>query len=428
MDNIDSAKKKFFQSCATGNLEIIKAEIFHSVTPYTQDKFGNNCVHIACLHNQFDVLNYLLKTIKIYHNDIKNKFGRTALNIAASQGACECISTLLNRLNCDLNSSDNNFNNTPLHWCVVSKCLKGVELLLIAGADFTLINKQGKTPLQLAENSTLDIFHYIHEFIKKKKKPNISILHNIGKCTNISDSTSSIKSKRKSSKTDAFYELPTLNKKIFKKNVTESKIHKILANSNVKKSSNPFFLNMENLKDNDHLVLNLLEKSIEPIDETSFVSSILNSGKVIQLTEAGILALEYTKNNVNIPIPEQLVKSFLDSSTQVSKDNKHLLLKNSKEDNTNDSKEKGIRCLIDVKLDSDKVKNSKTFYEKSDENNVTNCLSNSMNYLTSTLKNKTDEFCPSESNQLMCINQNVKTHCKWVEEFISLLGKNTSEI
>lgn len=36
--------------------------------------------------------------------------------------------------------------------------------------------------------------------------------------------------------------------------------------------------------DGDNSVLKLLEKSIEPVDETSFVSSILNSGKVIQLT------------------------------------------------------------------------------------------------------------------------------------------------
>lgn len=36
--------------------------------------------------------------------------------------------------------------------------------------------------------------------------------------------------------------------------------------------------------DGDNSVLNLLEKSIEPVDDTSFVSSILNSGKVIQLT------------------------------------------------------------------------------------------------------------------------------------------------
>lgn len=38
MDKVDSAKDKFFRSCVMGNLEIIKAEMFHSVTPFTQDK------------------------------------------------------------------------------------------------------------------------------------------------------------------------------------------------------------------------------------------------------------------------------------------------------------------------------------------------------------------------------------------------------
>lgn len=43
------------------------------------------------------------------------------------------------------------------------------------------------------------------------------------------------------------------------------------------------------LIDGDSSVLNLLEESIEPIDETSFVSSILNSGKVIQLTGKNLI-------------------------------------------------------------------------------------------------------------------------------------------
>lgn len=47
--------------------------------------------------------------------------------------------------------------------------------------------------------------------------------------------------------------------------------------------------------DGDNSVLNLLEKSIEPVDETSFVSSILNSGKVIQLTGMKYKLLMITK-------------------------------------------------------------------------------------------------------------------------------------
>lgn len=57
------------------------------------------------------------------------------------------------------------FNNSPLHWCVTSKCIKGVKKLLDVGADFTLVNKFGKTPLQLAKTTCLDIFHLIDNVI-----------------------------------------------------------------------------------------------------------------------------------------------------------------------------------------------------------------------------------------------------------------------
>jgi len=41
--------------------------------------------------------------------------------------------------------------------------LEGVRLLLNQGADFKLINKFGKTPLQLAEKTCLEIFYLIDE-------------------------------------------------------------------------------------------------------------------------------------------------------------------------------------------------------------------------------------------------------------------------
>lgn len=58
------------------------------------------------MNNQPKVLEYLLKNVKTYKNDVHNKLGRTALNIAASQGTFECINILLNNLNCDINSID----------------------------------------------------------------------------------------------------------------------------------------------------------------------------------------------------------------------------------------------------------------------------------------------------------------------------------
>lgn len=69
-------------------------------------QYGNNALHLACMSNQPKVLEYILKTVKTFKNDVQNKLGRTALNIAASQGAFECIEILLNNLHCDINSKD----------------------------------------------------------------------------------------------------------------------------------------------------------------------------------------------------------------------------------------------------------------------------------------------------------------------------------
>lgn len=56
-----------------------------------------------------------------------------------------------------------NFKNTPLHWCIESKCIEGVKLLLNHGADLKLVNKFGKSPIQLAKTTCLNIFHLINE-------------------------------------------------------------------------------------------------------------------------------------------------------------------------------------------------------------------------------------------------------------------------
>lgn len=69
-------------------------------------KYGNNALHLTCMNNQPEILEYILKTVKTSKYDVRNKLGRTALNIAASQGAFECIDILLNNLCCDINSTD----------------------------------------------------------------------------------------------------------------------------------------------------------------------------------------------------------------------------------------------------------------------------------------------------------------------------------
>ncbi|XP_001951306.2 serine/threonine-protein phosphatase 6 regulatory ankyrin repeat subunit A [Acyrthosiphon pisum] len=442
-----SAKEIFFHSCINGDLSTIKINLFHNVSPFSLDKYGNNALHLASMNNQPKVLEYLLKSVKTYKSNFRNKIGRTALNIAAAQGAFECIEVLLNNFPCDINSTDKIFNNSPLHWCVTSKCIKGVKKLLDMGADFTLVNKFGKTPLQLAKTTCLDIFHLIDNFIKNKNKdqflhttlqPNNDIRTNMN---NTSKSSNSPQFKKNNGNSKS-------NSKIFNKTVDQQSVNceTILGPNLVSNNSDEsFYLDISKLKHGDNSVLKLLEKSIEPVDETSFVSSILNSGKVIQLTEAGILALEYTKNEINTPIPDRLVQSFLNTSQQYNENENHLDYDNIEKDIELGSTtlSRGLKRLKSPQPCSKRFKYTESTMTSEFESLLdqlgSKCTKtvpkvyNSNSYCSQSLSSvenntmRNNEVC--NQNQLVCVNPDINAQPKWVDDLMSLFHKlNNSAI
>jgi len=200
-------------------------------------------------------------------------------------------------------------------------------------------------------------------------------------------------------------------------------------------SNDPFFLDISKLKHGDNSVLNLLEKSIEPEDETSFVSSILNSGKVIQLTEAGILALEYTKNEINTPIPDRLVKSFLatshthnnikshDDSDNTSEKNNGLGSKRLKSPQPCSKRFKYTKTTSNGKLEVENLLeqlNSKCTTPVPKFCNSNSYCSQSSSFLeNSAIKN--NEVC--NKNQLVRFNSDTSAESKWVEDLMCLLHK-----
>lgn len=435
--NKSSAREIFFQSCINGDLGAIKINLFKNVSPFCLDKYGNNALHLASMNNQPKVLEYLLKTVKTFKSNFRNKIGRTALNIAAAQGAFECIEVLLKYSSCDINSTDKIFNNSPLHWCVTCKCVEGVKKLLNAGADFTLTNKFGKTPLQLAKTTSLDIFNLINTFIKNKNNDQCldttSQIHN--------DIRTKINVSSKSSNLSQF-KITNDNSKIFNKVVDQQSVNcetilgPNLASNN---SDESFYLDISKLKHGDNSVLKLLEKSIEPVDETSFVSSILNSGKVIQLTEAGILALEYTKNEINTPIPDRLVQSFLNTSQQYNENENHHNKDNIEKDIELGSitLARGLKRLKSPQPCSKRFKYSESTkiseFESLLDQLSSKCTKtvprvyNSNSYCPqslSTVENSTkrkNEVC--NKNQLVCINPDINAQPKWVDDLMCLLHK-----
>uniref|UniRef100_A0A2S2N735 Uncharacterized protein n=1 Tax=Schizaphis graminum TaxID=13262 RepID=A0A2S2N735_SCHGA len=228
------------------------------------------------------------------------------------------------------------------------------------------------------------------------------------------------------------------NSKIFEKTVDqqsdncETILGSNLASNNGDES---FYLDISKLKHGDNSVLKLLEKSIEPVDETSFVSSILSSGKVIQLTEAGILALEYTKNEINTPIPDHLVQSFLNTSQQYKENENNL-------ENDNIEKDNELGSITIAKRHKSPPPCSKRFKynESSKITDFESLLDQLSSKCTKTVPRvyNSNTYCPQSSstaesstmrnneivkNQLVCINSDINAQPKWVDDLMCLLHK-----
>lgn len=159
---------------------------------------------------------------------------------------------------------------------------------------------------------------------------------------------------------------------------------------------------------------------------------------ILLFIEAGILALEYTKNEVNIPIPDRIVKSFLNTSNQYN-ENKNETDKNvPKEENDSKILNKGLKRLKNPLPSSKKFKCEETTTSKKSKFddlmgqsgskysdnipevsnlNTAHCSQSFSTVEVNTVKN--NEVC--NKNQLVCLNSDVNSQPKWIEDLMCLL-------
>lgn len=154
--------------------------------------------------------------------------------------------------------------------------------------------------------------------------------------------------------------------------------------------------------------------------------------------EAGKLALEYTKNEINTPIPDRLVKSFLTTSQQYSDIENHVENDDHEKDVEFEPKTlmKGLKRLQSPQPSSKRFKYTETPSNKNSEfesllaqlstktvpkvyNSTSYYSQNSPSIENNTIKN--NEVC--NKNQLMCLNPDINAQPKWIEDIMCLLNK-----
>jgi len=135
------------EAAYTGNIEAVKQHLTAGTDVNAENLSNWTPLHYAAKEDHKEIAELLIANGADVN--AKDDAGTAPLHRAAFRGHEE-IAELLIAKGADVNAR-NNFNYwTPLHWASDWGRKEIAELLIAAGADVTLMDKEGKTPLDLA--------------------------------------------------------------------------------------------------------------------------------------------------------------------------------------------------------------------------------------------------------------------------------------
>ncbi|XP_025084231.1 GA-binding protein subunit beta-1-like [Pomacea canaliculata] len=145
--------KRLLEAAKHGDTESVRA-LMSNGAPFTTDWLGTSPLHFAAQHGHHQTAEVLLRSG--ISRDARTKVDRTPLHVAAQEGHLDIVELLLQN-SADIDAKDM-LKMTPLHWATEKGHLGIIELLLRSGADLSCEDKFDRTPLDIAiANGRTDI-------------------------------------------------------------------------------------------------------------------------------------------------------------------------------------------------------------------------------------------------------------------------------
>ena len=150
-----------------GRTKIVKYFIENSEGLTAQNNSGHTPLYYAIIYNNSNILSLIIKTVSEDHilKPIMN--GKNVIHIAAERGQLSFVYQLCKKVKNPLVADDK--GNSPIHYAASKGHLQILQMLQKVlksyWTDFTIPNRNGKTPLQLAKlNGHSKVVKYLSQF------------------------------------------------------------------------------------------------------------------------------------------------------------------------------------------------------------------------------------------------------------------------
>jgi len=142
----DSKWTPLIIAASGGHTEVVQSLLAAGADSTAVTDQKRSALLYAASKNRYDIVNLLLAArVNVNEQDV---VGQTGLHRAAGQGHMQSVTALLSADNCLVDVQDR-YGNTALHYACEEERLEVARLLIKAGANTEVQNREEKTPIQL---------------------------------------------------------------------------------------------------------------------------------------------------------------------------------------------------------------------------------------------------------------------------------------